>query len=123
MFEIIKETTEWACDFVVPNHTYLINKAGTILAYENCFTGEILIIKSKLKLDKRYRKFVKVKNPKLEILKKNYKSDPDEKVFIVKSKDKEYSVVLKNGTYSCNCLGFTYRGKCKHTDSFILSKC
>lgn len=119
MFEILKETTDWSCDYVVPNHTYLIGKSGKILAYENCFTGEIHILKNGIKLDKRYRKFIKVKSPKLQALKKNYKSDPNEKVFIVKSKDKEYSVILNDGKYSCNCLGFTYRGKCKHIESVI----
>ena len=122
MFEILKETTEWECDYVVPNHTYLIGKSGKILAYENYFTGEIITLKSNLKLDKRRRSFIKVKNTKLQALKKDYKPDPDEKVFIVKSKDKEYSVVLKGGKYSCNCLGFTYRGKCKHIESISL-KC
>jgi hypothetical protein len=39
------------------------------------------------------------------------------RIFKVKSKDKEYTVLLKDNNYNCNCIGFGYRGKCKHSDA------
>lgn len=27
-----------------------------------------------------------------------------------------YEVTINNDTYTCNCVGFTYRRKCKHTE-------
>jgi hypothetical protein len=38
-------------------------------------------------------------------------------IFMVKSDSgKEYTVEKIDGKYSCNCVGFAYRGKCKHSD-------
>ena len=114
MFEIIKETTLWACDYPVPNMTYLVDKNYNIIAYENT-KGDIIQLKSHTKLDKRYRKFIKVNNMRLSKLipKDNTNNN---RIFNVKSKDKEYTVILDNAnnTLSCNCIGFTYRGACKH---------
>jgi|TARA_B110000977_G_scaffold123060_1_gene157950 hypothetical protein len=31
------------------------------------------------------------------------------------SKDNEYSVELTNKGFTCDCTGFTFRGKCKHS--------
>jgi hypothetical protein len=39
------------------------------------------------------------------------------RVFKVKSKNKEYQVLLNDGQYSCGCIGYGYRGKCKHIDA------
>jgi hypothetical protein len=59
MIEILKEVTEWQVDFKQPNHTYLVNKKGHILAFAKWHSNEIDIIKSKMILNKRYRKFIK----------------------------------------------------------------
>jgi hypothetical protein len=42
------------------------------------------------------------------------------RVFKVKSKDKEYMVNSLNGRVSCDCVGFQFRSKCKHSDSIKL---
>lgn len=34
--------------------------------------------------------------------------------FKVKSKDKTYQVIVSNGNFSCNCMGFSFRKTCKH---------
>lgn len=31
------------------------------------------------------------------------------------SKGQEYTVINDNGKWSCTCMGFQFRGKCKHT--------
>lgn len=34
--------------------------------------------------------------------------------FKVKSKNKMYQVIVSNGNFSCNCMGFSFRRTCKH---------
>lgn len=59
MYQILKEVTDWNIDFA-PNHTYLLNKSFYIIAYAPDHGKEIRLLKNKkLKLDKRYRKFIK----------------------------------------------------------------
>jgi predicted nucleic acid-binding Zn finger protein len=36
------------------------------------------------------------------------------RVFKVKSNTKEYIVELNESNYSCTCIGYNFRGKCKH---------
>jgi len=42
------------------------------------------------------------------------KQDKFFRSFTVRSKDKTYKVLLSNGRYSCDCVGFGYRKTCKH---------
>ncbi len=64
MSEILKEITVWQSDFSVPNHTYLLDSKGNIIAHARASDGIVVESKSKtIKLDKRYRKNSKVKNP------------------------------------------------------------
>jgi hypothetical protein len=37
------------------------------------------------------------------------------------SKGNEYSVKMHEKGFTCECLGFTYNGKCKHTTQVISS--
>ena len=37
------------------------------------------------------------------------------------SKGNEYSVKMHEKGFTCECLGFTYNGKCKHTSQVISS--
>jgi hypothetical protein len=67
-----------------------------------------------IKLDKRYRTFVRSNHPGLAKLLKLEKPEPGVRVFLVKSKEKQYTVELSNSTYSCTCTGYNFRGKCKH---------
>lgn len=115
MSEILKETSIWNCDSKQPNHTYLISDSGNIIAYAPWHGDKVIILKSKMKLDKRYRKFVKSGHLELSKIQSNEKPETGVRKFIVKSNDKEYTVILKNNSYSCSCIGFSFRGKCKHS--------
>lgn len=125
MLKIIKEISDWNTEFRPPNHTYLINKKGQILAYAKWHGNDIDILKSKPYIDKRYRKFIEDNHSGLSklipLFKENNNQDniiPDNtRIFKVKSKDNTYTVLLKDNNYSCDCIGFGYRGKCKHIDA------
>lgn len=127
--EILKEITEWNSDINVPNHVYLINKRGRVIAYENAVNGNVIKLNTGILIDKRYRKFIKVKHPELELIGKSFESEenvpvkknPNVRTFKVKSKDKEYTVEYNGNFLSCNCTGFGFRRKCKHVDAVVKS--
>jgi hypothetical protein len=131
--EILKEVTQWDVDYRQPNHTYLVNNKGQIIAYAKWHSNEIMIFKSRSTLDKRYRKFEKSNHTGLsKLLSKFAKEDNVEKqnkpvqlksnkirTFKVTSKGKDYIVEFNTiGKYiTCPCIGFGYRRKCKHADA------
>jgi hypothetical protein len=118
-----KEVTEWDNkEFVVPNHTYLFDGKSNILAYAKASNDELVILHKPLPLDGRRRKFIKVKHKALDAYGATIVLEPPPvanniNIFMVKSDSgKEYTVEKIDGKYSCNCIGFAYRGKCKHSD-------
>ena len=119
-----KEVTEWDnSEFVVPNHTYLFDGKSNILAYAKASNGELVILHKPLKMDTRRRKFIKVNHKALQSLAKTLQL-PEETLqsnypnWQVKSDSgKTYTVELISGKYTCNCIGYAYRGKCKHSES------
>ena len=118
MSEILQETTVWSGDFGACNHTYLLDNQSRIIAYIKQNDTKVNILKTQIKIDKRYRTFIKVRNIELERLAgKAPKSNT--RVFKVKSKTKEYNVEVSNSYYTCTCTGFTFRGKCKHIDAVV----
>ena len=117
-----KEVTEWnESEYVVPNHTYLFDGKSNILAYAKASNDELVILHKPLPLDTRRRKFVKVKHEALDsygatvvLDVPNLENTPH---WTVKSDSgKSYTITLESGKYTCNCVGFAYRGKCKHSD-------
>ena len=115
MLEILKETTIWS-DGSNANHTYLLD-GSKIVAYAKCSDNSVQVLKTQIKIDKRYRTFVKTKHPGLQKFIKNTPTKSNTRVFKVKSKTKEYFVELSDYNYTCTCTGFTFRGKCKHIDA------
>jgi hypothetical protein len=127
--EILKEVTQWDVEYRQPNHTYLVNKKGQIIAYAKWHSKEIMIFKSRTKLDKRYRKFEKTNHKELSKLIPQFKSeDKSESVDIIKpsasvrvfnvlSKGKNYTVTFNtiSKTVSCGCTGYGYRRTCSHS--------
>ena len=57
--EVIKEITEWAVDYRQPNHVYLMSGEKTV-GYQKWGEGAPIYYRTKQKLDKRGRKFVKI---------------------------------------------------------------
>lgn len=118
-----KEVTEWSdTEYKVPNHTYLFDGKSNILAYAKESNDELVILHKPLPMDTRRRKFVKVKHKALDEFAKTIVEAPplvanNITIFMVKSDSgKTYTVELVNGKYSCNCVGYAYRGKCKHSE-------
>jgi len=118
-----KEVTEWDnSEFVVPNHTYLFDGKSNILAYAKASNDELVILHKPLPMDTRRRKFIKVKHKALDeygatvvLDVPNLENTPH---WSVKSDSgKTYTVTLESGKYQCNCVGYAYRGKCKHSES------
>jgi len=118
-----KEVTEWDnSEFVVPNHTYLFDGKSNILAYAKASNDELVILHKPLPMDTRRRKFIKVKHEALDsygatvvLDVPNLENTPH---WSVKSDSgKTYTVTLESGKYQCNCVGYAYRGKCKHSES------
>jgi len=119
-----KEVTEWdKADFAVPNHTYLLDGKSNILAYAKASNNEMVILPKPMKIDTRRRKFEKVKHKLLDAYGATIVLAPapppvanNINIFMVKSDSgKEYTVEKINGKYICNCIGFAYRGSCKHS--------
>ena len=115
MLEILKETTVWS-DGSNANHTYLLD--GTkIIAYAKSSDNSVQVLRTQIKIDKRYRTFVKTKHYGLEKFIKSTPTKSNTRVFKVQSKTKEYFVELSDYNYTCTCTGFNFRGKCKHIDA------
>jgi hypothetical protein len=115
MLEILKETTVWS-DGSNANHTYLLD-GSKIVAYAKSSDNSVQVLRTQIKIDKRYRTFIKTKHFGLENLIKSTPAKSNTRVFKVKSKEKEYFVELSDYNYTCTCTGFNFRGKCKHIDA------
>ena len=60
MIEYFKEITVW--DTNIPNHTYMIDKAGSLVGYIKTGTTEEIIFNKPMKqFSKSRRKFIKLK--------------------------------------------------------------
>jgi len=117
MLEILNETTVWS-DRSNANHIYLLE--GTkIVAYAKFGGDEVQVLKTQIKIDKRYRTFVKTKHYGLEKFIKKTPIKSNTRVFKVVSKTKEYFVELSDYNYTCTCTGFNFRGKCKHITAVV----
>ncbi len=120
MLEILKETTIWS-DGSTANHTYLLD--GTkIIAYAKSSDNSVQVLRTQIKIDKRYRTFIKAKHFGLQNLIKSTPTKSNTRVFKVKSKEKEYFVELSDYNYTCTCTGFNFRGKCKHITAVVESQ-
>ena len=117
-----KEITEWdKAEFKVPSHTYLFDGKSNALAYSKESSGEIFIFKKPLAIDTRRRKFIKVKHEALDsygatVVLDVTKANDLPSWQVVSDSGKTYTVTLESGKYQCNCIGYAYRGKCKHSD-------
>jgi hypothetical protein len=120
---VYREITDWSdTEYHVPNHTYLFDGKSNILAYAIEGTNEVKVFKKPLKVDTRRRKFEKVKHKALQLLVKTFQEQVEDRIstnpqWQVKSDSgKTYTVELIAGKYNCNCVGYGYRGKCKHSE-------
>jgi len=114
--------TEWDnSEFKVPNHTYLFDGKSNILAYAKASNNELVILHKPLPLDTRRRKFEKVKHKALDeyaktVVLTEVNLDNVPHWTVKNDKGKTYTITLESGKYQCNCVGYSYRGKCKHSE-------
>jgi len=110
--EALRETTVWTgVEYKTPNHDYLLD-GDTVVAYRPWGTGEIRVLKGKLKIDRRGRKFEKLEpNPFTALDTANKEPMVLE---VQGSKGAVYRVNVESKT--CSCPGYTYRGNCKHVE-------
>ena len=116
-----KELTKWDTEFRVPQNVYLFDGKSNILAYARESDDQVMVFKKPLPMDTRRRKFEKVKHKALDaygatvvVDVPNLDNTPH---WSVKSDSgKTYTVTLESGKYQCNCVGYSYRGQCKHSE-------
>jgi hypothetical protein len=105
--EALRETTDWA----TPNHTYLLDGTTLVAYIKQGETVPFYFSKGIKHFDKRGRKFEKASTSLFE-------SHVESAVIeVMGSKGAVYYVDPEAST--CTCPGFTFRGKCKHTDVLV----
>ena len=62
----LKEITKWDEDYIVPNHTYILNDNGNLVGYVIKGSGEYIEFKKPItQFSKTRRKFKEVELPKM----------------------------------------------------------
>jgi hypothetical protein len=98
MIEILQEVTDWG-DLKIANGIYHVNGAGHLVQHNDT------VFKHPMKqFSKARRKFTKI-GEREEVLAANV-------IQVQGSNGKVYTI--EDG--KCSCPGFTFRGKCKHTE-------
>jgi len=118
--KIVKETTVWKdITYRQPNHVYLMD-GDKVYAYSKWGQGPAEYMRTPLRIDRRGRKFVEVKNNPWNfdlnlVTAQEEPEKPQGQVWTVAgSKGNKYFVNLSVGQWSCTCPGFGFRGKCRH---------
>jgi hypothetical protein len=113
-----KEITEWATDFVMPNHVYFLSDSkDKMYGYVKYSTGEILEVTTPYRFKASGRKFQEVANtwgfsPKEEMI------PLGETHRVTGSKGAVYTVNNDGGTWTCTCPASKWQsGECKHIKS------
>ena len=72
----------------------------------------------------KYKKIMKLYKADLKIKEKNKPEECFEEIEVVSNSDKskKYIVTLKDGMYSCECKGFTFRKICTHIETVKKAK-
>ena len=108
------ETTDY--QDAVPNGIYLLDDSKSkMYAFKPGGKGAIKTFQHPIRIDVRGRKFVI--NP-VQFKTKIQEPEPEGRVFTVTgSRGDVYKVSELNGSWSCTCSGFRFRGDCKHIKS------
>lgn len=106
-------TPDWQGE--IPNHTYLLNDSrDRMIGYVSASDDQLVIFKSPIRFDSRYRKFRTVENRWGWVAPE--KPAGDKTWTVTGSRGDEYTISLSDGYLSCSCSGFKFRGKCKHLE-------
>ena len=113
--EALKEVTVWNVDFAQCNHTYLLD-GDKVIAYRPWHTGEP-VWGTPMRFDRRYRKFEPADLALFGIEEAPENAAENALIEVQGSKGAVYYVDPEAKT--CTCPGYTFRGKCKHTDILV----
>ena len=118
--KIVQEITVWKdITYRQPNHVYLMD-GDKVYAYSKWGQGPAEYMRTPLRIARRGRKFVEVKNNPWNfdlnlVTAQEEPEKPQGQVWTVAgSKGNKYFVNLSVGQWSCTCPGFGFRGKCRH---------
>lgn len=102
--KIVQETTRWTDN--VANNLYLVtDNMEYIVAYVPQGSNSAQRFKKPIRWDSRGRTF--------KILKEIAENDANS-IIVEGSKGQKYTLTRANGTWSCTCPGYAYRGNCRH---------
>ena len=102
--KIVQETTRWTDN--VANNLYLVtDNMEYIVAYVPQGSNSAERFKKPIRWDSRGRTF--------KILKEIAENDANS-IIVEGSKGQKYTLTRANGTWSCTCPGYAYRGNCRH---------
>jgi hypothetical protein len=115
-----QETTDWGNN-KTPNHIYYLkDDKSSMVGYIKVGTKKLIKLSVPITIDVRGRKFVELKDKKGEPDSVYFIKKPDVKsdnvVTVEGSNGKKYTLEKIAGKYVCNCPGYTFRQKCKHSD-------
>jgi hypothetical protein len=106
--EAVKEITVWT-DGSKCNHTYLLD-GDKMVAYIPFGKTVQTIFKNPIRIDKRGRKFEKLKVNPFKVV-----DEPVDSHIIKVQGSKGETYTVNTEEHTCTCPGFTFRGACKHT--------
>lgn len=107
--KVVQETTRWAD--AVANNLYLVSdNMEYIIAYVPEGDKVAQRFKKPIRWDSRGRTF--------RVLKEIAEADPNT-VLVQGSKGQKYTLTRTNGTWSCTCPGYVYRGACRHVQEQV----
>ena len=102
--KIVHETTKWADS--TANNLYLVtDNMEYIIAYVPEGSTKSQRFRKPIRWDPRGRQF--------KVLKDIVEKDSNTRR-ITGSKGQVYSLTRSNGTWTCTCPGYAFRGQCKH---------
>ena len=118
--EALKEITVWEDSATQCNHTYLLD-GDKMLAYIKSGDTVPFYFKNPITISRSRRKFEKLKVSPFKDWAKMLKAHIDVEptpAYIKKVAGSKPGVTYEVNTQdnTCTCAGFTFRGKCKHTE-------
>jgi len=109
--QFFQETTSWAD--TTPNHVYLLNDSkDKMFAYVPDGSNKVVQFKSPIVIKSKGRTFRPVDNKWKFNIEEPQQENPRWEV--AGSNGAKYIVELIEGSYTCTCPGYKYRGECKH---------
>jgi len=108
--KVVQETTEW--NGTAANNLYLVtDNMEYIVAYVPEGSKLAQRFKSPIRWDHRGRKF--------RILKEIAEKAESDTRTVEGSNGRRYTLTRADGTWSCTCPGYAYRGQCRHVNEQV----